>query len=171
MLIGHTGQGTTDGSRRALGNVEWSQSRGSTDTHASNKAADIHDGNVAFRRRGSLEYNANGGEDSSANKAPAAAETVGEITGEEACDEAAGLEGRDDILFHHRLCIFGPVKVAKLLLGLVHTEDAADGACIPAEEHTAETGREDEREDAPPVDLVRVRFHGIVADDGPQDLD
>lgn len=120
--------------------------------------------------RGRLEDDADQRKKASANERQAAAELVGEIVGQEAGDEATGLEGRDDVLALGRLLAVREISVAKSLLRGRHGEDTANGARLPAEEHAAEAGGEDEGEDAPAVDLGRVLLHGLIANDGLEDL-
>lgn len=165
-----TCQATTDGTRSTLGDVQRRQGRSSTNAQAGNESANIHDGQRSLGRRGSLEDDADDGEHAGADEHDAAAIAVGEPAGEEAGGEAPGLERGHNVLTHVVLCGGGAVGVVEALLEVGHVEDAANGASVPAEEHAAEAGGEDEGEDAPAVDFVRVGAHGVVAHDGAQDL-
>lgn len=165
------GQGTTNSTRRALGDVQRRQSRRRTNTQPSQEATDIHDCYVTVDSRCSLENNTNGCEDADTDEHEATSVAVGQPAGEEAGGETTSLESRDDVLLHEGSGLWGPVDVAELLLGAVHGEDARDGTSVPTEEHAAEARGEDEGKDAPVVDLVGISLHRIVADDGPEDPD
>lgn len=162
-------QAATNRSRGALGHVDGRERRRRAAAQAGDEAPDIHDGERAAGRRRGLEDDADDGQDTGGDERAAAAEAVRGPAGEEAGEEAAGLEGRDNVLLLVGLLLVRLVEEAEAGLGGGHVQDAADGARVPAKEHAAEAGGADESEDAAVVDLRRVLLHSVVADDGAED--
>lgn len=91
----HARQQTTDGTRRVLAHVQRVDGRCGTDSETSDEPTDVHDRQVAAR--GSLHDHTEEDDEGQGDEAPLAAVLVSQRAGREGADEAAGLQGGDDV--------------------------------------------------------------------------
>ncbi|EGX90741.1 hypothetical protein CCM_07161 [Cordyceps militaris CM01] len=159
-------EAATDRARGALGDVNGGEGRRGATPEPGDEAADVHDSKRPAGGRRSLQDDADGGERAGRDEDPTSAEAVRGPAGDEAGEEAARLEGRDNVLLQVGLVLGGAVEEAEAGLGGRHVQDAANGARVPAKEHAAEAGGADEGEDPAVVDGRRVLAHGVVAHNG-----